>query len=165
MREAITSRPVTVIAQTTIAEVRDLMRELDVRDVPVVRDGALVGILSDRDLGHLNIPGILAAEGADTLRRELATPVVNVMNSEVIFVEPDTEVVRILIEEKVGALPVVRPDSREVVGIVSYIDVLRPPGSPRRGGMSRRPELLRTPARYRLRTGVRVRRAAGAPSR
>jgi acetoin utilization protein AcuB len=123
-----TPRPVTVIAQTTIAEVWDLMRELDIRHVPVVRGGALVGILSDREVGHLNIPGILAAEGADALREELATPVGNVMNSEVIFVEPDTEmadVIRILIEQKLGALPVIQADTREVVGIVSYIDVLR----------------------------------------
>jgi acetoin utilization protein AcuB len=115
-----TPRPTTVIPQATIAEVWDLMRELDVRHVPVVRGGALVGILSDRDLGRLNIPGILAAEGADALREELATPVANVMNSEVIFVGPDTEaaeVVRILIEQKVGALPVVHPDTQEVVGI------------------------------------------------
>ncbi len=127
-QDLMTPRPVTVMAQATIAEVWDIMRELDVRNVPVVRDGVLVGILSDRDLGRLNIPGILAAEGADALRKELATPAINVMNSEVIFVEPDTEVtevVRILIEEKVGALPVVRSETREVVGIVSYIDVLR----------------------------------------
>jgi CBS domain-containing protein len=114
-----TPRPVTVIPQATIAEVWDLMRELDVRHVPAVRGGVLVGILSDRDLGHLNIPGILAAEGAEALREELATPVANVMSSEGIFVEPDTEIVRMLIEQKIGALPVVRSDTREVVGIAT----------------------------------------------
>jgi acetoin utilization protein AcuB len=46
----------------------------------------------------------------------------------VICVEPETalgDVVELLLEHKVGALPVVRPDTREVIGIVSYIDVLR----------------------------------------
>jgi len=55
-------------------------------------------------------------------------PVVNVMSSDVIFVEPETdvsEVVDLLIESKVGAIPVIRPDTRSVVGVVSYIDVLR----------------------------------------
>jgi acetoin utilization protein AcuB len=68
----------------------------------------------------------LAAEEADALRRELVAPVVTVMRS--IFVEPDTDVkdvVELLIENKIGAVPVVRPDTREVLGIVSYIDVLR----------------------------------------
>jgi acetoin utilization protein AcuB len=52
----------------------------------------------------------------------------DVMSVDVIHVEPETEmseVVGLLIDSKVGALPVVRPDTREVVGIVSYVDVLR----------------------------------------
>ena len=31
----------------------------------------------------------------------------------------------VLVEHKVGALPVVHPDTRELVGIISYVDVLR----------------------------------------
>jgi acetoin utilization protein AcuB len=71
---------------------------------------------------------MLAVEGAEGLRQELATPIVNVMSPDVICVEPETalgDVVELLLEHKVGALPVVRPDTREVIGIVSYIDVLR----------------------------------------
>jgi CBS domain-containing protein len=33
--------------------------------------------------------------------------------------------VALLLEHKIGAIPVVHPDTRAVVGIVSYIDVLR----------------------------------------
>jgi acetoin utilization protein AcuB len=123
-----TVNPVTVIPQASIAEVWDLMRELEIRHLPVVEGGALVGMLSDRDLAHLDMTRLLTVEGADALRRELTTPVVNVMSSDVVFVEPDTalsEVVGFLLETRVGALPVVEPDTREVVGIVSYIDVLR----------------------------------------
>jgi acetoin utilization protein AcuB len=123
-----TVNPVTVIPQASIAEVWDLMRELEVRHVPVVYGGALVGMVSDRDLAHLDIARLLAAEGAETLREELAKPIVDVMSADVISVEPETEVsevVGLLLEHKIGALPVVRPDTRQVVGIISYIDVLR----------------------------------------
>jgi acetoin utilization protein AcuB len=85
-------------------------------------------MLSDRDLARLDIVRVLTAQGADALRHELAMPIVKVMSSDVIVVEPETElsdVVELLLEHKVGALPVVEPDTREVVGIVSYIDVLR----------------------------------------
>jgi acetoin utilization protein AcuB len=54
--------------------------------------------------------------------------VVDIMSADVIFVEAETdlgEVVDLMLESKVGAIPVVRPETREVVGIVSYIDVLR----------------------------------------
>jgi acetoin utilization protein AcuB len=50
------------------------------------------------------------------------------MSSDVICVEPETDlsdVVALLLEHKIGAIPVVDPDTRAVVGIVSYIDVLR----------------------------------------
>lgn len=127
-RDLMTPNPVTVSPRATIAEVWDLMRELEIRHVPVVEDGALVGMLSDRDLARLDVARLLTAEGADALRRELATAVIEVMSSDVIFVELETElsdVIGLLIEHRVGAIPVVRPDTRDVVGIVSYVDVLR----------------------------------------
>ncbi|HET9491097.1 MAG TPA: CBS domain-containing protein [Methylomirabilota bacterium] len=126
--DLMTPDPVTVSPDASIAEVWDLMRERDIRHVPVVEGSALVGMLSDRDLGRLDLARALTGEGAEALRRELATPVVNVMTSDVIAVEPDTdldEVVELLLEHRVGAMPVVEPDTREVVGILSYIDVLR----------------------------------------
>jgi len=127
-RDLMTPDPETVTPEATIAEVWDLMRELDVRHVPVVQGGMLVGMLSDRDLARLDVGRALTLEGADALRRELTTAVVTVMSSDVICAEPETElseVVGLLLEHKIGALPVVRPDTREVVGIISYVDVLR----------------------------------------
>ena len=127
-RDLMTPNPVTVTPQASVAEAWDLMRELDIRHVPVIQGDALVGMLSDRDLAYLDVARVLTTDGADALRRELTTPVIKVMRSDVIFVEPETEVsdlVDLLIENKIGAIPVVRPDTREVVGIVSYIDALR----------------------------------------
>jgi acetoin utilization protein AcuB len=126
--DLMTPNPATVTRQSTVADALDIMRELDVRHVPVVHDGVLVGMLSDRDVAHIDVARLLSTEGADALRRELVAPVVTVMRSDVIFVEPDTDVndvVELLIENKIGAIPVVRSDTREVVGIVSYIDALR----------------------------------------
>jgi acetoin utilization protein AcuB len=123
-----TTYPVTVTPQATIAEALDLMRDLDIRHIPVVESDALIGMLSDRDLAYLNVGALLTDQGADALRRELATPVIKVMRSDVICVEPETDlgdVIGLLIEHKIGAIPVVQPDTRAVVGIVSYIDVLR----------------------------------------
>ena len=127
-RDVMTPNPVTATAQASIAEVWDLMRELEIRHVPVVDRGALVGMLSDRDLSRLDVARVLSVEGAEALGQELATPIVDIMNSDVIFVEPETdlsEVVGLLLEHRVGALPVILPDTRAVVGIISYIDVLR----------------------------------------
>ncbi len=126
--ELMTRNPATVSPRTSLAEAWDVMRELDVRHLPVVQNDTLVGMLSDRDLARLDVGRVLTVEGADALRRELETPVAALMAGDVIAVEPETslsEVVGLLIEHKVGALPVVQPDTGSVIGIISYVDVLR----------------------------------------
>src|SRR4029453_6706653 len=110
-----TTHPVTVTTEATIAEAFDLMRDLDIRHVPVVERGALVGMLSDRDLAYLDVAASLTDAGATKLRRELSTPVVKAMSSDVIYVQPETdvsEVVALLLEPKIGAMPGVHPATR-----------------------------------------------------
>ena len=127
-RDLMTANPVTVDPKATIADAWDLMRELEIRHVPVVQDGALVGMLSERDLGTLDVGRVLALEGASAARAELARPVIETMSADVISVHPETEVadvIGLLLEGRVGALPVIRPDTREVLGIISYVDILR----------------------------------------
>jgi acetoin utilization protein AcuB len=127
-QELMTADPASVSPSASLAEAWDLMRELDVRHLPVVEGGALVGMLSDRDLARLDVSRLLSVEGAEGLRRELSTKVVEIMTADVIAVDTDTalsDVVTLLIEHKVGAIPVVRPQTRTLVGIISYIDVLR----------------------------------------
>jgi acetoin utilization protein AcuB len=126
--DVMTPNPLTVTQQATLAEVWDLMRKAEIRHVPVVDGGVLVGMVSDRDLAFLDVARLLRTEGADALRRELATSVVDIMSAAAIFVEAEADlgdVVDLMLESKVGAIPVVRPDTREVVGIISYTDVLR----------------------------------------
>ena len=127
-REIMTANPQTIAPHTTIAEAWDLMRELDVRHLPVVGMEGLVGMVSDRDLGNLDVARLLTEDGAELLRRRLARPVMQAMSTDVVAVEPETEVselVTLLLEHKVGAIPIVAPDTRQLMGIVSYIDVLR----------------------------------------
>jgi acetoin utilization protein AcuB len=103
------------------------MREREIRHVPVVDRGTLVGMLSDRDLAHFDMARLLTVEGAETLRRELGTPIVTIMSADVVAVEPETElgeIVDLLIEHRIGAVPVVGSAGGAPIGIVSYIDVL-----------------------------------------
>jgi len=127
VHEVMTPNPVSVSPDASVAEVWDLMRERAIRHIPVLEGGALVGMLSDRDLAHFDMAGLLNAEGADALRRALSTPVAKVMSPDIVDVDPDAElgdVVDLLVDNRIGAVPVVRPESQELVGIVSYIDVL-----------------------------------------
>ena len=125
--DLMTPNPVTVSSNASVAEVFDLMREQEIRHVPVVDGNTVVGILSDRDLARFDITRLLSIDGAEALRRELSTPVVKVMSPDVIAVGPEAdlaEVIDLLLEHRVGAVPVIRPETGELIGIVSYVDVL-----------------------------------------
>ena len=127
-RDIMTRDPVTISVTATLADAAAVLRDLDIRHLPVVDRGVLVGMLSDRDLRSLDPYGLLDMENPGAARARLITPVVHVMTPDVVFVEPDTdlsEVVALMLETRVGAIPVIDPATREVVGIVSYIDVLR----------------------------------------
>lgn len=117
VEEIMTKNPVTVESTATVREAVEKLYELDVRHVPVIEDGNLVGILSDRDMRAFE----------PRWSQLLENPVSNLMSSDVLSVEPETEVADLIdtmIEQKVGAVPVV-DSTGELVGIVSYIDVLR----------------------------------------
>ncbi len=127
-RDLMTPDPITVAPDASISDVWDLMSEHDIRHVPVVQDGALVGMLSSRDLPLSDILRLLSVEGAVALNREMAKPVSKIMSRDVISVVPDaraSDLVRLLLEHKVGAIPVVGASTGKLLGIVSYIDVLR----------------------------------------
>lgn len=101
------------------------LTELDVRHLPIVEDGELVGIISDRDLR--DVIARLLAESADA-NSILDRPIADTMSADVLVVDPETEledVIDLMIEHRIGALPVVAPGTQDLVGIVSYIDVLR----------------------------------------
>jgi acetoin utilization protein AcuB len=128
-RDLMTKDPMTLTEQATVADAAELMHERDIRHVPIVdREGALVGIVSDRDLGSLDLGRLIGDAGVEGLRAHLARPVVKVMTPEVVTVGPEDgldELVDLMLESRVGAVPVVERHSRRVVGIVSYVDVLR----------------------------------------
>jgi CBS domain-containing membrane protein len=110
----------------TVAAAVDLLADLDIRHVPVVDDdGELVGMVSDRDLrallGRYDDDPTKAEEAGDGI------PVSAIMTRHVVSVNPGTsveEVVDHLLDERVGALPVVDHENK-LTGIVSYVDVLR----------------------------------------
>jgi acetoin utilization protein AcuB len=85
-------------------------------------------MLSDRDLRSYTLPRSEWIFRSDEERARLAVSVSALLPSDVFTARPDTpvaELLDLLLEEKIGAVPVLAPDTGDLIGVVSYIDVLR----------------------------------------
>ncbi|HKY36688.1 MAG TPA: CBS domain-containing protein [Polyangiaceae bacterium] len=127
-RELMSLDPYVAAATASLRQVMQILGEADVRHVPIVEEERLVGIISDRDLRAVMPPALARFDRPEQVERVLSQPVSQLMSSDVLTVGPDDEmqeVVDLMIEHKIGAVPVVEPGSAKLLGIVSYVDVLR----------------------------------------
>jgi len=114
-REIMSKTVVTAPPTATICDVAKLMRDGDMGSVPIVENGKLIGIVTDRDIVVRSI-----ANGNDAL-----TPVRRAMSSEIFTVKADDFVfnaIRIMGEKQVRRIPVVGDDG-ELAGIIAMADV------------------------------------------
>lgn len=97
-----------------------------VRHMPVVRGGALVGVVSQRDLLRASLSN-LTAFGSEHRRAFLhVVEIRRVMSSPPIVIDPDAspeEAALVMAEKKIGCLPVVEGDS--LLGMLTETDLLR----------------------------------------
>ena len=123
--DVMTRDPLTVTPFETVAQAEELMAENRIRQLPVVNDRALVGIITDRDLRSF-LSGSLVST-PEARESALDSKVSGVMTTNPLTVSPDDELqdaVEILLDEKIGGIPVV-DEAEGLVGIVTYVDVLR----------------------------------------
>lgn len=126
--EIMSKNPVTVDVTSTVTDALTLLHDLNVRHLPVVDGSSLVGIVSDRDLREFAAPAFVEDDQQAEIQQKLATPITEVMASNVSTLDLETDIgeaIDMMLEYRVGAVPVVSSRSQELVGIVSYVDVLR----------------------------------------
>lgn len=114
VQSCMTTHMVTLQFNATLAEAMATAREADVHHLPVLQQDQLIGLVSDRDLRR--------AVGSG---RKPETPVEEFMSRDLLTVRPEAplqDAARVMIERKLGALPVVAGD--DVRGIVTRTDVL-----------------------------------------
>jgi acetoin utilization protein AcuB len=118
--------PITVTSDTPVFEARQLMLKERIRHLIVVDGHRLMGIVTDRDI-RLNLPSQATSLSVWEVNYLLARLTVGkVMSKTVITVGPEREAheaAQILLEHKIGALPVV--EKERVIGIVTETDILR----------------------------------------
>jgi len=127
VRDVMTKDVVTLDRNDKLSAADDLMRLGRIRHMPIVdEDGALAGIVSQRDLFH---SGLLRALGYGTHAKAQALDLLvlkEAMNTEVLTVTPDAplqEAAKIMLERKVGCLVVV--EGKKIVGILTEGDFVK----------------------------------------
>ncbi len=111
--DRMTKNPVTISPEDTLVSAQEKMRAGGFRQIPVLDKERLVGIITDRDIRRHG-------------RHNIVARVQSVMTEGVISITPEIpieEAARILLEHKIGGLPVV--ENEQLVGIISTTDILR----------------------------------------
>ncbi|MEO7035299.1 MAG: CBS domain-containing protein [Polyangiaceae bacterium] len=128
VQEVMSSNPHSATTTTSVREAMRLLSEFDIRHLPVVDGDNLVGIVSARDLPGVVPSGISYFGDPHDVQRVLDQPVANVMSTELVTVQTDTELdeaIELMLKHRIGAIPVLENGGRKLIGILSYIDVLR----------------------------------------
>jgi len=125
VRDILTPGVLTIVPETTLPEAIRLARERGVRHLPVVEDGKLVGIVSDRDLKQAMASPATSLDVHELKYLLDRLAVGEIMTRAVITVGPMApveEAARLMVMEKISALPVT--DADRLLGIVTETDVL-----------------------------------------
>jgi len=120
--EIMTEKPITATRETTLSDAMFKMRQIGCHHLPVLgHENHLVGIISERDCMHA-----LSSEAAKRDPYIAETIFVReVMTGAPIIIEPAApaeEAARLMLENYIGALPVVLGET--LVGIVTKSDIL-----------------------------------------
>jgi acetoin utilization protein AcuB len=122
--------PVHVVKpRDSIAHAREILENHRINQLPVVVNGAVVGIVTDRDLRDA-FPSVFDSPGfTGTPHKPAREPdnivVEEVMSAKAFTVGPDeplAEAARVMRRERIGAIPIVEHD--KLVGIITRADIL-----------------------------------------
>jgi len=108
--------PVKVLNQNaSLEEVRKLMKEKDIRHIPIIENHKFLGIISDRDLLKMDLSGTFAFLKAE-----------DIMNTVVVVAHEETplaHIAKVMLEEKISAIPIVN-QQHQLSGMITRSDIL-----------------------------------------
>jgi acetoin utilization protein AcuB len=127
VHECMMANPITISPKATCAQATRLLRVKKLHALPVVdKEGQLVGIVTEKDLLYIDLPPVPVL-GMRTISDFMsAITVEDAMTRRVITVQEDCPLeaaAGIMIDSKIGSLPVMRGD--HLVGVITKSDIFR----------------------------------------
>jgi acetoin utilization protein AcuB len=126
--ERMTRHPITISPDTPVAEALQMMRENNVRRFPVIdkKTTRLVGIVTEKELLYASPSPVTSLSIHEIHYLMSKITVDEVMTKELVTVAEDTpieEAALLMVDNKVGALPVMR--GQQLVGIITETDLFK----------------------------------------
>jgi acetoin utilization protein AcuB len=126
IKDVMTRNPVTADSETLVLDAQKIMKENNIRRLPIVDKGKLVGMVTKHDLLEAS-PSPATSLSVFELNYLLAKmKVKEIMKKNPVTITPDTpfeEALRLGQEKKIGSFPVV--DKGKLVGITTESDIIR----------------------------------------
>lgn len=127
VKNRMSSPVISVEPEMPIMEALNLMRARQIRRMPVVdKRGKLVGIVSDKDLLNAGPSAATSLSVWEINYLVGKIKVENVMTKAVLTVDGETpieEAARIMVDNKIGGLPVM--DGEEIIGVITESDLFK----------------------------------------
>ena len=126
VKEVMVKEIATLDVNDELSLANDIMRLGRIRHLPVVDGSRLVGIVSERDLFRSSLAQALGYGGEVSRDLMKTLRIKDIMVKEVTTISPEAKLydaVRLMIDKKIGCLPVVEDD--RLVGLITETDIMR----------------------------------------
>lgn len=126
VRDWMSPNPHTLTCESTLGDAVAVMARHQIRHVPILDDGRVVGMISDRDVKMALGPDAVHLRLDEIDPRQAEGPLNWFMSDGAYTVRSDAsmaEAAALLLDRRIGAVPVL--DGERLVGVLSVVDVLR----------------------------------------
>lgn len=126
IKEWITHEVVTIKPEASVKEAFMLLKSMGIRHLPVVKDGKLKGIVTDRDLRRPKLSDVFKTWD-ELYRINEEIQVEDIMAAPALTISEDAtikEAAKIMAQNRIGALPVTNKKG-DLAGVITESDILR----------------------------------------
>ncbi len=127
VKELMTPNPITITHGQPVGKALELMRRYEIRRLPVIKDGKLAGVISDRDVRQMAGRPTVKLPKSDQDDAYLQLPVEEAMTLNAITVRDNQPVhvaIGLMLKHTISGLPVLDQDG-VLVGVISQPDILK----------------------------------------
>jgi acetoin utilization protein AcuB len=122
-----TSDVITVDEDTSMMKASQIMKENNIRRIPVMRKGKLVGMITDRDIKESSPSKATTLDVHELYYLLSELKVKDIMSKNIVTISPEDTVEKAavkMLEHRISGLPVVN-DKGKVVGVITQGDIFK----------------------------------------